>query len=312
MVVVGHTWRGMDSAGLLDKAPKGLFAAIDDRIYAFHMPLFFLLSGLFVVTTVRRLSASKFIANRVLRLFYPLVLWTYIFAAVKVLAGDLANDPIRLNELLISPIPGKWQFWFLWALLMLQIGILIVRPALTKKRWRRGAIYGILLVSITLQVLPISHAVHFWTSNALTYFPYLAIGMMLTEFGTNLLLAERKGPLYLFIFVIVLAAVPLLRQIPNSHLLTAVVLCLCSIGISIWWTDRQINQASKLAFIGRYSMIIFLSHTIFSAGARETMIAFITENILLNMITATFVGIAFPIGLQRLTAQIMNPRMIGA
>ena len=43
LVVVGHAVGGIDVAGVPDEA--GLLQALDQTIYAFHMPLFFLLSG---------------------------------------------------------------------------------------------------------------------------------------------------------------------------------------------------------------------------------------------------------------------------
>ncbi len=103
LVVVGHAWRGLEAAGLLPGAPEGLFAAIDSRIYAFHMPLFFLLAGLFMVPSLCRRSVSAFVTSRVMRLLYPLALWTYVFALAKGLAGGWANTPLTLGEMRLSP-----------------------------------------------------------------------------------------------------------------------------------------------------------------------------------------------------------------
>ena len=44
LVVIGHAWRGLDSAGMIGN--PNLFRIIDTLIYNFHMPLFFLLSGM--------------------------------------------------------------------------------------------------------------------------------------------------------------------------------------------------------------------------------------------------------------------------
>ena len=43
LVVVGHAGRGLQSAGLTDEG--WLLPLMDRAIYAFHMPLFFVLSG---------------------------------------------------------------------------------------------------------------------------------------------------------------------------------------------------------------------------------------------------------------------------
>ena len=45
LVVLGHTERGLLNGELLVHVDE--YAWLDNRIYAFHMPLFFLLSGIF-------------------------------------------------------------------------------------------------------------------------------------------------------------------------------------------------------------------------------------------------------------------------
>lgn len=50
LVVYGHVARGVNSAGL----DFDLFNQIDDVIYAFHMPLFFILSGYFFVKSSKK------------------------------------------------------------------------------------------------------------------------------------------------------------------------------------------------------------------------------------------------------------------
>ena len=64
LVVFGHAWRGLHSAGLI--APD-LFAAVDARIYAFHMPVFFALSGWFFLPSLDRQSVPVFLRRRALR-----------------------------------------------------------------------------------------------------------------------------------------------------------------------------------------------------------------------------------------------------
>ena len=63
-VVIGHTWRGLNTAGMIPDA--ALFARIDAAIYLFHMPVFFFLSGLF------------FSARRPLDAYYDTVSYKYL------------------------------------------------------------------------------------------------------------------------------------------------------------------------------------------------------------------------------------------
>ena len=66
LVVFGHAWRGAFGAGLIPNTV--LFGAIDAGIYAFHMPLFFFLSGLLFLETLRKYDMGKLLKGRVTRL----------------------------------------------------------------------------------------------------------------------------------------------------------------------------------------------------------------------------------------------------
>lgn len=312
LVVIGHAWRGIHGAGLLSDASPELFKAIDSRIYAFHMPMFFLLSGLFIVQSLTRLSLPEYIKSRMVRLFYPLLLWTYVFAIFKLFAGDLANDPIGLSEVLASPIPGRWQFWFLWALLLLQLGLLILRPAFSSHIWRQSAAWSLLFFSVVLQFLKLPAELHYWTSNALHFLPYFALGVLLAEIGTDWLNADKYGPLWLLLFAICLASVPMLDSFDFPKLLVATFLCLSLTSTVIWAAPRFLPTAKGFAFIGEYSMIIFLSHTIFSAGLREALLGIGIENIILHMILATLAGVALPVWFKRSFTKFASPKLLGA
>jgi fucose 4-O-acetylase-like acetyltransferase len=56
LVVLGHALRGLVSSEILTSTPLVRFA--DDWIYAFHMPLFFFLSGLFLFRSTSKAWAD--------------------------------------------------------------------------------------------------------------------------------------------------------------------------------------------------------------------------------------------------------------
>ena len=105
LVVFGHLWRGLYEADLLSQGRT--FEVVDRLIYSFHMPLFFVLAGLFFERSLLRMPVASFVRSRAVRLLYPFLLWTYIFAAFKVCAGPLANDSLQWNDLFFSPLPPR-------------------------------------------------------------------------------------------------------------------------------------------------------------------------------------------------------------
>lgn len=128
LVVVGHAWRGLQTSGLIND--PALYHAIDSTIYSFHMPFFFFLSGILIERALLGSSAAAFVVSRVQRLIWPLALWTWVFFLFKGLAGSLANKPSDWAEFPILPLPPLEHFWFLWALFVIQLSLLLVRPLL--------------------------------------------------------------------------------------------------------------------------------------------------------------------------------------
>lgn len=72
LVVLGHCLRGLVAAGVLADGP--VFQIVDRAIYAFHMPLFFLLSGLVFEKAWMQRPFLEFILRWGRRLLWPLVL----------------------------------------------------------------------------------------------------------------------------------------------------------------------------------------------------------------------------------------------
>lgn len=120
LVVFGHAVDGLLAARLVDA--QGAWAAGYFAVYSFHMPLFFLLAGLFVS---QRLSADApgFVRSAFVRIAWPYLLWSVIQLAVIGALGKLVNTPSpldaqRIVSLLWEPTS---QFWFLQALLVLHL-----------------------------------------------------------------------------------------------------------------------------------------------------------------------------------------------
>lgn len=307
LVVIGHAWRGLDSAGMIGN--PDLFRLIDTLIYNFHMPLFFLLSGMTFQSWALKRPTGEAALSRVTRLLWPLALWSYLFAAARLAAGDAANTQVTgVQSLLFFPLPPRDHFWFLWALFLQHLAVLALlktlgRP-LPSATWAALAALLVLGSSFT----PVG--LNAWTFGALTYAGAFLTGLAL---GPNGL--QARGTATLALAALAFAALQAFSFQLTPSLLTSQILGI-ALSLAFLVMTRAACSAGTgptlrlLAFLGVSSMGIYLAHTIFSAGIRAVL-GRLTQDLTLHMIAGTLVGIIGPLVIYAIIRRIGRPAWIG-
>ena len=308
LVVFAHAWRGLNLHGIV---PSELFSAVDRRIYAFHMPTFFVLSGWFFISSLERKPLSDFFQSRVLRLLWPMALWTYMFLSVKVFAGSYANRPASWSDLLILPVPGIFHMWFLWALFLLSIGFSFLKLCSKNGRIPDTALLVPVVVTFVIQFVPLSDVANRWIGSTIHYAPFFLIGVI---FGRIIPLHRTPpvlGVLAAFVFVLILSALPFVAEFTSAFLISlsltisVLVVLSCYGPVTGSWTGKS------LAALGVVSMPIFLAHTIFSASLREALLAIGVDSLWLHISLGTIIGIAGPILLLHVSRRLNLARILG-
>jgi fucose 4-O-acetylase-like acetyltransferase len=307
LVVIGHAWRGLETAGMIGNA--WLFRLVDQVIYNFHMPLFFLLSGMTFQSWALRRPVGEAAFSRMTRLLWPLVLWTYLFTAARLAAGDAANTQVSgLESLLFFPLPPRDHFWFLWALFLQHLVVLalirFVTGPLSAPAWAGLAALVVLGSSFT----PVG--LNAWTFGALTF-----AGAFLAGLALGQTTFRPSGPLAFLlaaaVFLILQAAS---FQIPASLLTTQVlgiILSLAALTMILILSRGPATGAIRLlAYLGAASMGIYLAHTIFSAGTRAVLGRF-TPDLTAHMILGTLAGIIGPLLIYAVIRRVGRPSWIG-
>lgn len=141
LVVLGHAASWVDQGSYYDTyIAKYVF----DAIYAFHMPLFFLISGYLYEMTWNeneRIFSYKKLGNKFMDLFSIYVLFSVLWWLPKYITGFFVTlkIPVALSDLLLLLISPIMHMWFLWVLSIL----FIVVPLLVKWMKYREGILGI-------------------------------------------------------------------------------------------------------------------------------------------------------------------------
>ncbi len=307
LVVVGHAWRGLYSAGMIGSPT--LFKIIDQLIYNFHMPLFFLLSGMTFQHWALRRPVAEAAISRVTRLLWPLILWSYIFTIARFAAGDAANTQVvGWHSLAFLPLPPRDHFWFLWALFLQQLAILalirFVTGPLSATAWAALAALATLASSYS----PFGWSA--WTHGALTY-----AGSFLAGLALGGIAWRPHGAIAFALAAALFVGLQLLSfRVPQDLLtrqLFGTALAVLALAmVYILTTGRQSATIRLLAWLGLGSMGIYLAHTIFSAGTRAVL-SRLTQDLTLHMIAGTLAGIIGPLVIYVLIRRIGRPSWIG-
>lgn len=293
LVVFGHTIRGLFNSFILAQSPFWL--NLNHWIYAFHMPLFFLLSGLFIERSVSKQFLS-FLSNRIKVIVYPYFLWSIIQTLIQFFLSKYTNKSVNILDIWTIIYDPIMQFWFLYTLFFISILFVIIHHL-------KGNLLFFLIFSIVFYLLYCfgfnlgSWGVIYLACRYIIYFAVGAcigssinlmsklnkldnkaiIGIMITGFlgvtlGVGLNLYENKFFIPLWAFLGIFASIAL--------------------SISL----ERLNLAKFIQQWGLFSLEIYVAHTIFSAMLRIILQkVFGYADPIPHLILGTLIGIYAPI-----------------
>lgn len=279
LVVIGHA-----SGGLIDAHWGGQTAALRwlfVAIYTFHMPLFFLLSGLLVG---RRLEADRmrFVRGLGMSIVWPYFLWSTIQVGVIFAMGAFVNQPLGAfwPTILSLPVRPTSQFWFLFALFFMHL----LSFALLA---RLGAI-AFLLMALAARPLTLMVEMPAALFLVMAHLPFYGLGVFLGAEGARRLVIERSAaarlallPLAAALVWAALAAAP--RVSPEIAIATDTAAALAraawkwdNFAAALTGTLAALALASfargpveaALSYLGQRTMPIFILHILVIAGLR--------------------------------------------
>lgn len=264
LVVYGHVARGLMNGGVpLDRA---WFTAVDTVIYAFHMPLFFLLSGWFFVGSLTRRGPRDYLTTRVATVLYPYVLWSLLQGGIELLLSRWTSQPLALADVLALGWAPRAQFWFLYALFLISLIALVMCARHPRAGVGAQVLTGALLLAAQQRDWPMpaalvaSHLLHF------------AVGAWLGARRDTPATVSRIALAGVLIGAgALLALQPLGAEWPKLLRLAGALLGVALVaGLALAISAR--GRGHRLAALGRASMAVFLAHILVASGTRIVLV----------------------------------------
>lgn len=271
LVALGHFFQSMVNAGILPET--GIFNWFDTTIYYFHVPLFFLCSGYLYQKKAGAevcYSWRENVARKGVALGIPYVVFSTVTWLLKeVFSGSVNSRNAGLVEtLFLSPAS---PYWYLYTLFF----IFAVTPRFRSSKMATvGVAFAALLKG--LRIFGLAEADIYALSSLMDNALWFVLGMQLrfckareTRRAKNRL-AFGIGASLGFLVVSVLT----FRSSLQWKLLPVVMGIWGCAAVVLTFRNWNIgNRLRRLAdMLAKYTMPVFLMHTIFAAGLRAVLL----------------------------------------
>lgn len=287
LVVLGHFFQSMTKANILPE--NDLYRWFNMTIYYFHVPLFFICSGYLYQKYSKVIgfkSWKKNVAKKALALGVPYVTFSTATWILKtVFSGSVNNQITGLGDtLLFHPTA---PYWYLYALFF----IFLVTPTFSSvKAAAVGLVVAIVAKSLILTGGGYSvYAVSTVLSNEI----WFVLGMSICVFDVQLEGRKVQGTICGLLFMILSIAV-YTAEISGSAISFAMGLLAC-VAVILIVAGFEEKFGRGMDFHAKYTMPIFLMHTLFAASLRSVLIKIGIENAVIHVLLGLVISFAGPI-----------------
>lgn len=290
-VVLGHFFQSMVTSSIIHQ--NELYNWFNTSIYYFHVPLFFICSGYLYkkvhhYSTVK--SHFKLIEKKLINLGIPYFTFSLITWILKNVFSSNVNNQTDgfIKSLFIEPIP---PYWFLYCLFFL----FLITPIFKKDSQN----YCIFLVALMLNILIQFVSIDIYIIQKICInLIWFSLGIILEQ--SNFYRTTKRKTLYiniaLLLLFISLSIIFSLRRnfFPCKNLLMGLISCFSFLGI-INYISKTKKQTKILMFLSRYTMHIFLLHTICAASLRSLLLKLNVTNSVIHIVLGIIISFIGPI-----------------
>ena len=293
LVTLGHFLQSMTKSAFI---PATAWTSwFDDTIYFFHVPLFFICSGFVYQRYSRVCSFSDWknhILKKVINLGIPYFTFSFITWLLKIVFSGAVNTESEglLLTLLVKPVA---PYWFLYALFLMFLFI----PTFQGRK----------TMIVTMVVTVIWKLVFCWTGDLPVYVLSCVMGNAVWFVGgmimakTNIVQKcchRRKIVAGSTLMVLFLGLTVFFHGLRKTQLLVAFgmgVLACSAIILLMNGVFCRKKEHPIWNFLARYTMPVFLMHTIFAAGWRAVLVKLGVTNGAVHVVTGLIISFVGPV-----------------
>lgn len=312
LVCYRHSFDGLKEAHL----PVNhfyLLQVLNVCFYSFRMPLFFIVSGLFVSRSLAKKSLKNYAWGRFSVVFYPLLIWGSLQITLQLLLKGYVNAhpaPFDYVNLVIYPRnpTNNQQFWYLNALFFVGVFYAFFKVVCRFTLWQQ-LLLGLVLYAAA-GYMGYNGIAFYIFPDIFHFYIYFCIGDIISSFifrkETTAIILSPKWLIASVLFCIALQTV--FTTINMGHaddnyinvrmpwLFLPISLSGCMVMIQLAQILQRKDNFKWLRVIGYHSLYIYLMHLMLVAAVRIVMVRVLhIYYIPLIMFAAILTGVIVPI-----------------
>lgn len=280
LVVYRHVIVGMKRSGF---PVTDLMYNLQELVYNFRMPVFFILSGIFLTSSLRKKDALTVGKDRAATILYPYIVWGAITVLMQILFSDFANAKRQWTDLfnLFLDPRGIDHLWYLLALFNTNILYLILNK-LIKNQWIHGFL-AVAMYYVSRMTLMDGNS---FVADMFYFYIYLFTGTLISPW---LLDKEKREKLLKFSNLLWLLPLVLVGQwfwfsFWNAgydqfkkderiylFLFFIINLLACYFVYVIAYKISGYKSSNWLAYLGKHSLYIYILHVFVASGIRNVI-----------------------------------------
>ena len=274
LVVYRHVLLGLENSHLT--IPRPLVDA-NMIFFSFRMPLFFILSGIFINGSIARRPLKNLVFTKFENLLYPYLVWSFIQVTLQILLSRYSNTDrtIRDYSFILYQPRALDQFWYLPALFNTTIVYLLVKVKARAPAWSQLVI-GLALYTVYFR-FPFVQKISM-LSDWMEFYIFFALGDVISD----LFFRERsqqflKNPLTLLLVIPIFTATQIyyLRHYPVGAVeFLAIALIGCFSMFVLSFRLQTWNILRFLRVLGFHSLFIYVMHVLVAAFVRAILMRF--------------------------------------
>lgn len=286
LVVLGHFFQSMTKANILSE--NDLYEWFNTTIYYFHVPLFFICSGYLYqkYSKVNSISSwCKNVVKKALALGVPYVTFSTATWLLKTVFADSVNKQADglFSTLVVNP---SAPYWYLYALFF----IFLVTPTFSSVK---ATAVG-LIVALVAKVLILTGGSSIYAvSTVLSNEIWFVLGMSTCTFDVRMKGRKVQGTILWLLFII-LSIVIYTAKISGSMTSFAMGLLAC-VAVILMAADFEEKFGEGMDFLAKYTMPIFLMHTLFAAPTRSVLLKMGVTNAVVHIVLGLGISLGGPI-----------------